>query len=119
MSLSRTKLSGTCRSPTQRPGNSPEWSGTYHIEGVDNADRDLRVTLYESTPSGAVALGLFILLPHDSVTDHHTLHMGFQNGLQFLLAVEEKSQRLSSNEIFPDAFGFHHAKFLTLPCHLH
>ncbi|CAL8465083.1 g4618 [Coccomyxa elongata] len=52
----------------RRPGNSPVWSGTYEIEGVDNADRDLRVTLYESTPSGAVALGSGIVHLDDTTT---------------------------------------------------
>ncbi|BDA50680.1 hypothetical protein COCOBI_16-3560 [Coccomyxa sp. Obi] len=52
----------------RRPGNSPEWSGTYDIEGVDNADRDLRVTLYESTSSGPVALGSGIVHLDDTTT---------------------------------------------------
>lgn len=42
----------------QRPGETPAWSGTYEIDGCDyNSDRDLQVTLYDSTPSGAVAIG--------------------------------------------------------------
>ena len=46
-----------CHAP-QRPGETPAWSGTYEIDGCDyNADRDLQVILYDSTPSGAVAIG--------------------------------------------------------------
>ncbi len=85
----------------QRPGNSPVWSGTYEIEGVDNADRDLRATLYESTPSGAVALGLSSWVPHDSANCRHK-HLGLSDlacrrGTQLILwcdAASAKSSRL-------------------------
>lgn len=45
----------------QRPGCNPEWSGSYEVDGVDyDVDRDLHVTLYDSTPEGPVPIGIHL-----------------------------------------------------------
>lgn len=42
----------------QSPGENAAWKGEYQIEGVDlDRDRDLHVTVYDSTAKGPVAIG--------------------------------------------------------------
>ncbi|BDA50679.1 hypothetical protein COCOBI_16-3550 [Coccomyxa sp. Obi] len=65
----------------QRPGNNPAWSGSYEIDDVDNdADRDLHVTLYDSTPEGPVAIGSGIVHLDAQTTPEVEIQLVDKNG---------------------------------------